>query len=125
MYLLDTFALIALLSAPDRLKSDAYDMLTDSAQRVYFSPASIWEIEIKVKIGKLVRPAADVIHAARRQGYEDLPVIAEHAAAAGRLPMHHRDPFDRLLIAQALHEGFTVATADPRFASYGVPIIYC
>lgn len=125
MYLLDTFALILLLSAPDRLKAAARERLVDPEHRVFFSPASIWEIEIKVSIGKLPRPPASVIHAARAQGYQDLPVIAEHAAAAGQLPRHHRDPFDRLLIAQALHEGLIVATADPLFAAYGVSVLAC
>lgn len=64
-------------------------------------------------------------YAARAQGYEDLPAIAVHAAAAGGLPLHHRDPFDRLLIAQALHEGLTVVTPDPLFAPYGVPVLDC
>ena len=83
------------------------------------SAASVWEAEIKVAIGKLkihFDPSTDPIE----HGFEQLPITLAHAAAAGRLPAHHGDPFDRLLIAQALTDGVPVVSADSAFDAYGV-----
>lgn len=83
------------------------------------STASLWEIEIKVASGKLdieVELLDEVIKA----GFPMLAILAEHAVAAARLPLHHRDPFDRMLIAQAQVEGLTIVTRDPRFEPYAV-----
>ncbi len=125
MYLLDTFALICLLSAPERMKRAARERVADPAHRVLFSPANIWEIEIKATLGKLARPAPDVVQAARSLGLIDLRITAEHAAAAGQLPPHHRDPFDRMLVAQARSEDLAVVTPDALFAAYDVPVLRC
>lgn len=122
--LLDTYALIYALARPGDLAAPARREIAAPGNEVFFTPAGVWEIEIKVSIGKLERPAADVVEAARAV-FAELPITAAHAAAAGRLPLHHRDPFDRMIIAQALAEGLTVVTPDEKFAPYGVPVMDC
>ena len=74
-------------------------------------------------LGKLEVPAADVAAEAGAQGFTELVITSTHAVRAGRLPMHHRDPFDRMLIGQALSEGLTVVKADALFAPYDVPVV--
>ena len=123
--LLDTFALIYALTRPDDLGTEARGALVDTGADVYFSPASVWEIEIKTALGKLPPVAADIATAARVQGFSELAIVSAHAQMAGRLPLLHRDPFDRMLVAQALVEGLTVVTPDELFASYGVPVMRC
>ncbi|HWP63211.1 MAG TPA: type II toxin-antitoxin system VapC family toxin, partial [Candidatus Binatia bacterium] len=86
------------------------------------SAASAWEIAMKRSLGRLDAPD-DLGDAIRVVGFDELPIAIAHALAVGRLPMHHRDPFDRLLIGQALVEGLTIVTRDPNFAPYGVPIL--
>jgi PIN domain nuclease of toxin-antitoxin system len=88
---------------------------------VYVSAASIWEVEIKRAVGRLRAPA-DLTARVEDSGYERLPITFEHAREAGRLPLHHRDPFDRVLVAQARLDGLTLMTADQRLARYHVPI---
>lgn len=124
-FLLDTYALVLVLTTPNRLHPDALAVLGDPGHTVYFSAGNIWEIEIKVKLGKLPRPVPDLIVAARSQGYVELPISAVHAAAAGRLPLHHRDPFDRLFIAQAQLEGLIIVTPDRTFDRYAVHTLAC
>ena len=84
--------------------------------------ASAWEIALKVRLRKL-RFDADVIEQTDANEFERLDISFEHASAAGALPLHHRDPFDRMLAAQARHEGLTLVTDDPVFARYGVPVL--
>lgn len=86
------------------------------------SAATIWEIEIKRALGKLSAPD-DVLSQVAAGGFDLLSITGEHAVAAGRLPRHHDDPFDRLLIAQAIAEGLTTVSRDRRFAHYGVRVI--
>jgi PIN domain nuclease of toxin-antitoxin system len=88
---------------------------------VYVSAASIWEVEIKRAVGRLRAPE-DLTARVDDSGYERLPITFEHAREAGRLPLHHRDPFDRVLVAQARLDGLTLMTADQRLARYDVPI---
>jgi PIN domain nuclease of toxin-antitoxin system len=102
-----------------RLGPDARAAIRDPENDVAVSAASIWELEIKIALGKL-ESDAELLEEVRRVGYRVLPIAAEHAVAAARLPLHHRDPFDRLLIAQAQLEGLTVVTVDPRFGRYAV-----
>jgi PIN domain nuclease of toxin-antitoxin system len=123
--LLDTNALIWLLASPSRAAATARDAVTDPANEVFFSAVNVWEIEIKAAIGKLERPAPDAIVAAHAQGYAELPLTARHAAALRGLPLHHADPFDRLLIAQAQAEGLTLVTRDRAFDRYDVPTLAC
>lgn len=88
---------------------------------MFVSAASIWELEIKRAAGRLRAPD-DLVERADSAGFERLLITIEHAQDAARLPRHHRDPFDRMLVAQALAEGLTLATADAALAQYGVPI---
>jgi PIN domain nuclease of toxin-antitoxin system len=89
---------------------------------VAVSAASVWEISIKHRIGKLRPPVEDVVGDLRLR-FGSLPIAPEHAWAAGALPLHHRDPFDRILVAQAQLEGLTIVTRDPHFAAYDVPLL--
>ena len=123
--LLDTHALIFLLEEPERMRVEAREAIADPDNEVAFSAANVWEIEIKAKTGKLVPPAEDTLSAARTLPIGELAISAEHARRAGRLPLHHADPFDRVLIAQALIEGLTLVTRDGAFGPYGVPVLPC
>lgn len=89
------------------------------ADQVYVSAVSAWEIAIKASLGRLVteRRVPDVV---AESGFEELPVRLAHAEGAQTLAWHHRDPFDRMLAAQAIHEGLTLVTRDPIFGRYGV-----
>lgn len=118
--LVDTHVLLWAAAKPDRLPAACREQLEAPGNTVLFSSASIWELAIKVQIGRLklkVTPA-QVAAAAVRMGFAELAVTSAHAAAVGRLPLHHRDPFDRLLIAQALHEPARFLTADALLARY-------
>lgn len=123
--LLDTHALIYLLGPATAMRTEALDAVRNPDNVVFFSAANVWEIEIKVKLRKLTAPTSDVITMARRQGYADLAMEATHARDVGRLPLHHHDPFDRMLVAQAMAEGLTVVTRDRIFANYDVPVLPC
>ena len=90
---------------------------------VLVSTASLWEVAIKVGLGKLDAPD-DLPERAEQLGFELLPVSAEHAWRVRGLPPHHRDPFDRLLIAQAQVERLPIVTADPSFADYDVTVVW-
>lgn len=122
--LLDTYALIYALARPDGLKEPARTEIADPENEVFFTPANVWEIEIKVSIGKLERPAANLVQAAR-SSFSELPITSPHAATAGQLPMHHRDPFDRMIIAQGQEEECTVVTPDDKFPLYDVDVMDC
>lgn len=87
------------------------------------SAATAWEIEIKRALGKLSAPE-DLPEALAAGGYRPLAVSVHHALAAGRLPPHHRDPFDRMLVAQAVVEGLTIVTGDKRIRGYDVPVLW-
>jgi PIN domain nuclease of toxin-antitoxin system len=118
--LLDTHLLLWALAAPGRIPPNTRARLESPEHQVVFSAASIWEIAIKVRIGrlKLPLPVEEVAGAAIGTGFEELPVRASHAAATARLPMHHRDPFDRLLVAQAVQEPARLLTVDRRLRRY-------
>jgi len=96
--------------------------ITDGENTVYVSAAVIWEIAIKRSLGKLDAPD-DLEAAMEANRFLPLPVTIPHALAVRTLPDHHRDPFDRLLVAQARHEGFKLVTRDPNIPRYGVPHI--
>ena len=95
--------------------------LGDPEHQVFASAASLWEIAIKSSLGKVEGDVEEIIKESAATGFVELPVRMAHAAKLRGLPQLHRDPFDRLLIAQALHEGLTVVTADRIFDAYGVP----
>ena len=116
--LLDTHVLLWWLADDDRLSAAAREAVNVAAE-VRFSVASVWEIAIKRALGKLEAPDDLPDHIAA-QGFGWLPVAAEHAWRVRDLPPHHRDPFDRLLVAQALSERMAIVSADARFGAYGV-----
>ncbi len=120
--LLDTHALLWWL-ADEQLDIGAKEQIAE-APLVVVSAASVWEIGIKVAVGKL-RVDLPFTPVVRRAGFTLLSVTAEHSDLAAALPLHHRDPFDRMLIAQAKAERFTIVTRDRRFADYGVPTVKC
>lgn len=91
----------------------------EAADTVYVSAASAWEVAIKIALGRL-RPARTVEQAAEESGFLELPITFRHAERVAGLPAHHRDPFDRLLIAQAEIEALTLVTRDPVFDRYAV-----
>ena len=120
--LLDTQVLVWCLAADRRLRNAARQAIEDDGNRVWVSAASAWEIEIKAALGKL-RVPDDLLTQMTAIRFDELPVRIEHALFLRRLPARHRDPFDRILIAQALCEGLTLVTADPVLREYPVRII--
>lgn len=120
--LLDTHTFLWWLSSPDKLAQSAALALADPANEVHVSVITLWEIAIKRVIGKLQAPIdlqADVAGA----GFQLLAMTVDHIVATEHLPLHHRDPFDRMLIAQAQLEGCTLVTRDPNFPLYNLPLI--
>jgi len=117
--LLDSHALLWWLEDSPSLAAEAHAAIAESANDVAVSAVSVWELEIKRATGKLRAPA-QLVHRIEAEDFEPLPITLEHGVAAGKLPLHHRDPFDRMLIAQAQLEGLTIVTRDPRFDPYSV-----
>jgi PIN domain nuclease of toxin-antitoxin system len=120
--LLDTHALLWWLDDNPSMTKNAKEIISDGMNAVFVSAAVIWEIEIKKALGKLRIPS-DFREVLDHQSFEMLPVTVEHAHEVGSLPNLHRDPFDRMVIAQARVEGFTVVTRDTVFGKYRIPII--
>ncbi|MCU0828860.1 MAG: type II toxin-antitoxin system VapC family toxin [Tabrizicola sp.] len=120
MILVDTQILLWALSDDPRLTPRMRDLLQDNDLR-FLSAVSIWEIEIKRAVGKLWVDG-DIVDIATRTGFTALAITWDHAAEAGRLPPHHADPFDRLLIAQGRLEKLPILTADESFAAYDVAL---
>lgn len=120
-YLLDTHVMLWWLAGAD-MSAEAEQVIDDASHEVFLSSASAWEMSIKQSKGRLTVPA-DLTRLIADAGIQVLTVRWAHAWAAGQLPGHHQDPFDRLLIAQAQSEGLTLVTADARLHSYAVPII--
>jgi PIN domain nuclease of toxin-antitoxin system len=122
-YLLDTHILLWTLVDPDKVPGPMRRLLEDRANRVWFSAVSIWEIAIKHSLGKDDFPVepATIWKAARETGLEELAVTAEHAVGVDTLPWLHRDPFDRLLVAQARADGMKLLSLDPDVNAYFSP----
>ena len=120
--LLDTHAFIWWVGGERDLGQRAREAITDPANAVYVSAATAWEIAIKRAKGTLEAPT-DVRPAIASSRFTELPIDAGHAVAAGALPAHHRDPFDRMLVAQAQLESMSLVTADPVLAQYEVEIV--
>lgn len=122
--LLDTHVLLWAAGQPELLSAQAREMLSDTKNELYFSAASLWEIAIK---NSLQRPDFNVDAQLLRRGlhdngYEELAIRGAHAVAVSSLPMLHKDPFDRILVAQAVIEDITLVTADSIVAQYAGPI---
>ena len=120
--LLDTHVLLWWLADDAGLNPNARSLISSAESTVFVSAVSAWEISIKQALGKLEAPD-DLEAQLLRHHFSPLAISIGHALAAGALPRHHEDPFDRLLVAQAKLEGLTVATRDPRFEPYGVPTL--
>jgi PIN domain nuclease of toxin-antitoxin system len=120
--LLDTNALLWALDRPERLSDRASDAISSPANDIFVSPVSAWEISIKSAARKL-EPRADLLNELRRIDFSPVAVTWEHGVAAGSLPLHHRDPFDRMLVAQAQLEGLTIVTSDERIGRYQVAVL--
>lgn len=127
-YLLDTHAILWALAEPTRLGHSAREVIENGASRLVVSAASAWEIATKHRLGKL--PQADAVLGAyskhlNRLDAIRLPVTEDHALLAGRLDWNHRDPFDRMLAAQAMIESLILVTGDPTFGGCpGVPTLW-
>ena len=115
--LLDTHLLLWALAAPAKLPADAIRLIKHAD--VYVSAASIWEISIKIALGKMRGEPRELIDALDQAGFRPLPISHEHAARVFGLPAVHRDPFDRILVAQALSEPMILLTNDAVLAGYG------
>lgn len=120
--LLDTHIFLWAVAGSPRLKKAARLAIED-AEAVYVSAASIWEVAIKARLGKLQADADALAGAIAPSGFIELPVSARHAAAVAKLPPHHNDPFDRLLIAQALTEPLRLMTVDETLAKYSDVVV--
>lgn len=120
--LLDTHVVLWWRADDPALGTQARKAIGD-AEVVFVSAASAWEVAIKVALGKLRIPGPfhEAVEASR---FTQLPISFRHTATTGALPPHHTDPFDRMLIAQAMAEGLTVVTHDRGFAAYGVPVVW-
>jgi PIN domain nuclease of toxin-antitoxin system len=124
--LLDTHAFLWFVVGDERLSRKARRALEDDEAELYLSAASVWEMAIKSSLGRLSLPAPLNAYMAEKaaSGFRMLPVEWQHAAAVETLPRHHGDPFDRLLVAQALVEDLTVVTGDAVFRSYGADVLW-
>lgn len=124
--LLDTHAFLWFVSGDGRLSRPALRALEKEDAEIYLSAASVWELAVKASLGKLTLPAPVEEYIAEKieEGLRVLPVEWTHAAAVEKLPFHHRDPFGRLLVAQALAETMPIVTGDRTFRSYGVEVIW-
>ena len=123
-FLLDTHLLLWAAGSPRRLSAQARKLLGDSNHQLFFSSANLWEIAIKRGLGRddfQVEPGL-LRRGLLDNGYQELPISGVHALAIEALPPIHKDPFDRMLVSQALTEGFTLLTSDPVVARYSWPI---
>jgi PIN domain nuclease of toxin-antitoxin system len=122
--LLDTHSLIWALDAPERLSATVRDAFDRASVTVFVSAASIWEIAIKVALGRLRFPLAELPRALADAAFKELPVRIADGLEMAQLPLVHRDPFDRLLIAQARQEGMTLVTCDAAIRRYPVATLW-
>jgi PIN domain nuclease of toxin-antitoxin system len=120
--LLDTHVLLWAMAEPSKLSSKARRLIDRS--EIYVSAASIWEISIKVALRKLRVNPSELLAALEPAGFALLPISGEHAAAVAELPLHHRDPFDRLLVAQAQLEPMRLLSNDDTLRAYGECVVF-
>jgi PIN domain nuclease of toxin-antitoxin system len=127
-YLLDTTIFIWLLKEPEKLNQRALDLLEDGNQNVFLSSVTSWEVVIKFAIGRLTlpkKPEELLSEIFTNFAFQPLSITHAHSLAVGELVFHHRDPFDRMLIAQARSENLVLLTADSMFEKYPVDILWC
>jgi PIN domain nuclease of toxin-antitoxin system len=125
--LVDTHTFLWALLKDPRLSANAQQILISESSELVFSLASLWEISIKIKLGRLRAIGSSVAYVRdemNEYGMELLPIRFEHILQLEMLPHHHGDPFDRLLIAQASTEGIPILTHDKRFSAYGVDLLW-
>ena len=120
--LLDTHVLLWWLAHDPALGTTSRQALRDSRNDVYVSAATTWEVSINSALGKLEAPQ-DLDRIIEEERFLKLPISLYHGQMAGQLPPHHRDPFDRMLVAQAQAEGLAIVTADSNIPKYGVPTL--
>lgn len=126
-FLIDTHCWLWWMSEPERLNATARRRIKNRRNAVFFSAASAWEIAIKAALGKLRLPEPAVDYVPSRvsgQGMVPLPINQRHALLLEAMPPHHRDPFDRMLIAQAQVENLPILTGDRHFLSYDVKVLW-
>lgn len=121
--LLDTNALLFAISTPERLSPGWQDLLYDTTNQIFVSSVSAAEIAIKSSIGKLPDGIVMTETVLQSYGFTPLAFLIAHGNALRTLPLHHRDPFDRMLIVQAMVEDLTIMTTDHMFAAYEVPLV--
>jgi PIN domain nuclease of toxin-antitoxin system len=127
-FLLDTSVFLWGVGAEHKLNPTAQEVLTSSSSELYFSAVGSWEVAIKFALGTLPLPKPPsqyIPYALHLWGMRTINITQEHALRAGELPLHHRDPFDRMFIAQSLVERMTLLTADRVFQKYQVDFIFC
>jgi PIN domain nuclease of toxin-antitoxin system len=122
--LLDTHALIWWLTSSPRLSAAARDAIDDPANDIFVSVVSAYEVALKQTLGRLPADLPDLLRAVPRSGFRWLDLGPGHAEAAGRLPLDHRDPWDRLILAQARAEGLAIVSVDRAFAGTGVAVFW-
>lgn len=120
-YLLDSHVLVWLDKGDARLPASALSAL-DLAEEIYLSAATAWELGIKMAIGRL-ELASSIPEMMQQYRMKELPVTIRDGEFAARLPLHHRDPFDRILVAQAMLEGLVLVSADEKLPQYGVAML--
>jgi PIN domain nuclease of toxin-antitoxin system len=127
-YLLDTSVFLWALAAPGKLNRRARNLLSNEREGLFLSAASSWEISLKFGLGKLELPEPPAKYVPKwmlNWGIHALDISHLHALAVGDLPLHHQDPFDRILIVQAMAEGMVLLTADRMFEKYSVKTLWC
>lgn len=120
--LLDTHVLLWCLSDPARLSAEVRSAIENRDNEVLVSAATAWELAVKRSLGKVSYPD-QLSEAVAAAGFDTLPITFDVAQTVADLPLHHRDPFDRMLIAQAGHHGLTLVTHDSTLMAYGVPVL--
>jgi PIN domain nuclease of toxin-antitoxin system len=121
-FLLDTHILLWFLENDPKLPPQIREVINNPENLVFVSVISAWEISIKQSLGKLIAPS-NLEEALRFSDFEVLSITLAHAIRVADLPMHHKDPFDRMLISQALVEDLTIVTVDEKFKFYDVPLL--
>ena len=127
-YLLDTSVFLWALARPSKLNRQARDLLSNEREGLFLSAASSWEISLKFRLGKLELPEPPAKYVPKwmlNWGISGLDISHLHALAVGELPLHHQDPFDRILIVQAVTEEMVLLTADRMFQKYSVKTVWC